>query len=198
MTAPAKPEMSRTMNRLPTPMFQASVRTPGPARSAIRRARGSCPGPSGRRGRRADAACSVQRPTLRWQAQGSRVHKGTLSSPPMARKSTPRTVRAPRVAADFRRRLLRWFRRHGRDLPWRRTRDPVSRHRLGVHAPADAGLEGAGLLPALPRAVPYRWTHWPPRAGGDGPGKLGGTGVLPPRREPPPARAGRRAGPRRA
>jgi A/G-specific adenine glycosylase len=25
---------------------------------------------------------------------------------------------------DFRRRLLRWFRRHGRDLPWRRTRDP--------------------------------------------------------------------------
>jgi A/G-specific adenine glycosylase len=25
---------------------------------------------------------------------------------------------------EFRRRLLRWFRRHGRDLPWRRTRDP--------------------------------------------------------------------------
>jgi hypothetical protein len=25
---------------------------------------------------------------------------------------------------DFRRRLLRWFRGHGRDLPWRRTRDP--------------------------------------------------------------------------
>lgn len=24
----------------------------------------------------------------------------------------------------FRRRLLRWFRRHGRDLPWRRTRNP--------------------------------------------------------------------------
>jgi A/G-specific adenine glycosylase len=33
----------------------------------------------------------------------------------------------PRGAGDataFRRRLLRWFRRHGRDLPWRRTRDP--------------------------------------------------------------------------
>jgi A/G-specific adenine glycosylase len=28
------------------------------------------------------------------------------------------------LAPDFRRRLLRWFRRHGRDLPWRRTRDP--------------------------------------------------------------------------
>src|SRR3954466_11021759 len=25
---------------------------------------------------------------------------------------------------EFRRRLLRWFRRHGRDLPWRRTLDP--------------------------------------------------------------------------
>ena len=27
-------------------------------------------------------------------------------------------------APEFRRRLLRWFRLHGRDLPWRRTRDP--------------------------------------------------------------------------
>jgi A/G-specific adenine glycosylase len=43
----------------------------------------------------------------------------------MPAKSTPaRAARAPRHAADFRRRLLRWFRRHGRDLPWRRTRDP--------------------------------------------------------------------------
>jgi A/G-specific adenine glycosylase len=33
-------------------------------------------------------------------------------------------ARTPRTAAEFRRRLLRWFRRHGRDLPWRRTRDP--------------------------------------------------------------------------
>lgn len=43
----------------------------------------------------------------------------------MARKSTPgprRSVSA--LAGDFRRRLLRWFRRHGRDLPWRQTRDP--------------------------------------------------------------------------
>ena len=43
----------------------------------------------------------------------------------MAPKSTPaRTAVAPREAQRFRRRLLRWFRRHGRDLPWRRTRDP--------------------------------------------------------------------------
>lgn len=38
----------------------------------------------------------------------------------------PRKSRADRKlqASEFRRRLLRWFRRHGRDLPWRRTRDP--------------------------------------------------------------------------
>lgn len=35
----------------------------------------------------------------------------------------PRSTTLAR-APEFRRRLLRWFRRHGRDLPWRRTRDP--------------------------------------------------------------------------
>lgn len=30
----------------------------------------------------------------------------------------------PRTVAAFRSRLLSWFRREGRDLPWRRTRDP--------------------------------------------------------------------------
>ena len=35
-----------------------------------------------------------------------------------------RASHAPMNAPAFRRRLLRWFRRHGRDLPWRRTRDP--------------------------------------------------------------------------
>lgn len=34
------------------------------------------------------------------------------------------THKPPANAAVFRRKLLRWFRRHGRDLPWRRTRDP--------------------------------------------------------------------------
>jgi A/G-specific adenine glycosylase len=29
-------------------------------------------------------------------------------------------------AAEFRRRLLGWYRTHGRDLPWRRTRDPYA------------------------------------------------------------------------
>jgi A/G-specific adenine glycosylase len=31
---------------------------------------------------------------------------------------------APESRQWFRRRLLAWYRRHGRDLPWRRTRDP--------------------------------------------------------------------------
>ena len=39
----------------------------------------------------------------------------------MPPKSTPRL--APEIT-EFRRRLLRWYRRHARDLPWRRTRDP--------------------------------------------------------------------------
>jgi A/G-specific adenine glycosylase len=39
----------------------------------------------------------------------------------MARKSTPRALL---LAPEFRRRLMRWFRRNGRDLPWRRSRDP--------------------------------------------------------------------------
>lgn len=43
----------------------------------------------------------------------------------MSRASTPTPViPAPHVVSRFRRRLLRWFVRHGRDLPWRRTRDP--------------------------------------------------------------------------
>lgn len=39
----------------------------------------------------------------------------------MTRKSI---LDAPAQRLRFRRGLLRWFRRHGRDLPWRRTRDP--------------------------------------------------------------------------
>lgn len=39
---------------------------------------------------------------------------------PARRGSVPSTE----VAREFSRRLRRWFRRHGRDLPWRRSRDP--------------------------------------------------------------------------
>src|SRR6058998_1187629 len=41
----------------------------------------------------------------------------------MARTSTPR-VRKPARAQAFTRKLLAWWARAARDLPWRRTRDP--------------------------------------------------------------------------
>jgi A/G-specific adenine glycosylase len=54
---------------------------------------------------------------------------------PIAGSLRRRGTQAPQDSADsedlsehkirpFQRRLLRWYRRHGRDLPWRRTRDP--------------------------------------------------------------------------
>src|SRR6476469_8037365 len=47
----------------------------------------------------------------------------------MPRKSSPRAPALPGLPAppdrrQFRRRLLTWYRRHGRDLPWRKTDDP--------------------------------------------------------------------------
>src|SRR5690606_13305709 len=44
-----------------------------------------------------------------------------LSWAPVGIKSIPDDACRRR---RFKRRLLRWFRAHGRDLPWRRTRDP--------------------------------------------------------------------------
>jgi A/G-specific adenine glycosylase len=41
-----------------------------------------------------------------------------------ARKKPPLAVPAPADRRRFRERLLTWYRRHGRDLPWRRTTDP--------------------------------------------------------------------------
>jgi A/G-specific adenine glycosylase len=40
------------------------------------------------------------------------------------RKRTPRLRLDAAQLAAFRRGLLAWYRRHGRDLPWRKTRDP--------------------------------------------------------------------------
>lgn len=43
----------------------------------------------------------------------------------MPRTQSPAaTLPSPPHRQRFRRRLLRWYDRHGRDLPWRRTRDP--------------------------------------------------------------------------
>lgn len=46
--------------------------------------------------------------------------------PPRVKRVTPRRAEAlpaPDVAREFSRRLRAWYRRHGRDLPWRHTRD---------------------------------------------------------------------------
>ena len=42
------------------------------------------------------------------------------------RRVEPRVRLDPGRLARFRRALLAWYRRHGRDLPWRRTRDPYA------------------------------------------------------------------------
>jgi A/G-specific adenine glycosylase len=42
----------------------------------------------------------------------------------MARKPKPLPLPAPPDRRRFRTRLLAWYRRHGRDLPWRKTDDP--------------------------------------------------------------------------
>jgi A/G-specific adenine glycosylase len=44
--------------------------------------------------------------------------------PPMVYGDKSPALVDPARARDFGRRLRAWFRRHGRDLPWRRTRDP--------------------------------------------------------------------------
>jgi A/G-specific adenine glycosylase len=41
-----------------------------------------------------------------------------------ARQDPARPTPDPRALRRFRQGLLRWYERHGRDLPWRRTRDP--------------------------------------------------------------------------
>ena len=59
-------------------------------------------------------------------------------------------------AGALRAQLLAWYRAHRRDLPWRRTRDPVRDLDLRGDAPADARRDGDPLLRALPGALPRR------------------------------------------
>jgi A/G-specific adenine glycosylase len=42
----------------------------------------------------------------------------------LARRKSSEPLPSPALRQWFRRRLLMWYRRHGRDLPWRQTRDP--------------------------------------------------------------------------
>src|ERR1044072_3821712 len=42
----------------------------------------------------------------------------------MAKKRKPAALPAPPDRRRFRQRLLAWYKRHGRDLPWRKTNEP--------------------------------------------------------------------------
>ncbi len=59
-----------------------------------------------------------------------------------------------RCRRAFRRRLLAWFRRHGRDLPWRRTRDPYRILVSEVMLQQTQVARVTELLAALPGAFP--------------------------------------------
>jgi A/G-specific adenine glycosylase len=50
--------------------------------------------------------------------------KPTARRRPRSGSPAPAPLPAPPDRRRFRRRLLAWYRRHGRDLPWRKTRDP--------------------------------------------------------------------------
>ena len=54
----------------------------------------------------------------------------------------------------FRQRLLAWYRRHGRDLPWRKTERPVPHPRVRDHAAADPGRPRAAEIPRMVGEVP--------------------------------------------
>ncbi len=92
----------------------------------------------------------------------------TLDCPPVA---TARIVTDSQRRLRFKRRLLRWFRQHSRDLPWRHTRDayrilvsevmlqqtPVARVEGYWHRFLDRFPDLASLARARPRAVREAW-----------------------------------------
>jgi hypothetical protein len=90
----------------------------------------------------------------------------------------------------FRQRLLRWFRRHGRDLPWRKTRDPyhvlVSEIMLQQTQVSRVEQYYPGFL--APLSHPRRSRGRKSRPGA---GIVGRARLLSPRREPAPLRGHR-------
>ena len=127
VTPPANAETSSTMNRLPTPMFHASVnargtqiRTSESPRMQLDHHHGEPPRMGGRaEGGLADEPGELENRRLHG-GKGYTGKRGAGSGAIFSRHATRSRPRIP----EFRRRLLRWFRKHGRDLPWRRTRDP--------------------------------------------------------------------------
>ena len=110
-------------------MFQASVNVRGTQIRHSDRLRISVRAPCRVTRPTWDMASSVQRPTNR-RRRDVRVSELSIAGAtasifaPHGPQVYPCRAVGRRSAAEFRRRLLRWFRRHGRDLPWRRTRDP--------------------------------------------------------------------------
>jgi A/G-specific adenine glycosylase len=49
-----------------------------------------------------------------------------MKKTPSPATQPPRPFAHPATIRAFQRRLMDWYRRHGRDLPWRRTRDPYA------------------------------------------------------------------------
>jgi len=76
--------------------------------------------------RRTRSTLNAQRPTLKsefnfwtWVPGTPRPCEGASQA-----RRFPEALISRQDTAAFRRSLLRWYRRHGRDLPWRQTRDP--------------------------------------------------------------------------
>src|SRR5687767_13966880 len=168
--------MSSTMNKLPTPMFHDSVKARGShIRHSLRLRTASATSIVTRP--TCDAASSVQRPrnsgTLRAGAvmwliftpHAPQVHPRLRPLSPGARPLVPQTRARSPLAPD------------PRSLPGAGLR---------VHAPADPGVAGAGVLRSVSRALsdhPFAGRG----ADGSGAGELGWARVLPPRHQPAPA-----------
>jgi A/G-specific adenine glycosylase len=56
-----------------------------------------------------------------WTGEGARPHTSRGACPSTSRGACPSTSKD---LGRFRRALLRWYDQHGRELPWRKTRDP--------------------------------------------------------------------------
>ena len=80
-----------------------------------------------------------------------------------ARRPRRPTLPQPADRQRFRRRLLAWYRRNGRDLPWRQTTRPVPHPRVGGDAAADAGRSRAAEVRRVAGRSTRRSRRSPPR-----------------------------------
>ena len=72
----------------------------------------------------ADARAVVQRRLARVTGTCVDLHVGSNYTEMPRKPDRQRKLPAPPERRRFRQRLLTWYRRHGRDLPWRKTDDP--------------------------------------------------------------------------